>query len=187
MFQHAPAGNTGGALPVTELSLVLPLPPSINHQYATVQGRRVLSRDGRAYKRLVADEIERWLDAQPAPEAAVAVFRRHCLALHITFFFATLLRRDLDGGLKIAQDALCEALGVNDNLVVEIHLHKRVDRRQPRIDIRLTALTTDMASLAVPQGHGDVPAMGLTPRRKHRRHRRRGHSLEELARRYNWD
>src|SRR4030095_13345965 len=32
------------------LTLTLPLPPSINHQYATVQGRRLLSSAGRRFK-----------------------------------------------------------------------------------------------------------------------------------------
>ena len=36
----------------------LPLPPSINQQYATVQGRRVLSRAGREYKEVVARAVE---------------------------------------------------------------------------------------------------------------------------------
>src|SRR5262249_24075445 len=122
-----------------ELRLVLPLPPSINHQYATVQGRRVLSRTGREFKALVAAEMESWLDEHPLFD--VALFQRRYLALTITFYFASVLRRDLDGGLKIAQDALCEALGVNDNLVIEIHLSKRVDRHCPRIEAHLTALT----------------------------------------------
>ena len=43
------------------------------------------------------------------------------------------MRRDLDGGLKITQDALCEALEINDNRVVDIHLVKRIDPLRPRI------------------------------------------------------
>ena len=39
------------------LHLVLPLPPSINHHYATVQGRRVLSSAGRRFKTLVGQEV----------------------------------------------------------------------------------------------------------------------------------
>ncbi len=42
--------------------------------------------------------------------------------MFIDFFFETPQRRDLDGGLKIAQDAICTALEVNDNRVVDIHL-----------------------------------------------------------------
>src|SRR6266581_1305469 len=131
--------------PVGELVLILPLPPSINHQYATVQGRRVLSRVGREFKRLVAEVVEDWLDKHLHID--VALFQRHYLALTIMFYFRSALRRDLDGGLKIAQDALCEALGVNDNLVIEIHLRKRVDRHTPRMEVRLTALTAASVSL----------------------------------------
>ena len=174
----------GEPSPAGELRLVLPLPPSINHQYATVQGRRVLSRSGREFKAFVAEQVESWLDAHPLVD--VALFQRHYLALTITFYFASVLRRDLDGGLKIAQDALCEALGVNDNLVVEIHLSKRVDRHCPRIEVHLTALTGEEMSLEVgSETHGTLPF----PRdgKLKRRRRRKQRSLEELAVRHRWD
>ena len=69
-----------------------------------------------------------------------AAARRGYLALFIDFFFETPLRRDLDGGLKIAQDAICTALEVNDNRVVDIHLVKRIDPLNPRIEIELEVL-----------------------------------------------
>lgn len=59
------------------------------------------------------------------------------LALTIRFYFSSALRRDVDGGLKIAQDALCEGLGVNDNRIVETHLYKYVDKSNPRIEVVL--------------------------------------------------
>ena len=172
--------------PAGELTLVLPLPPSINHQYATVQGRRVLSRSGRAFKALVAEEVEHWLDKHPLFD--VVLFQRHYLALTITFYFVSALRRDLDGGLKIAQDALCEALGINDNLVVEIHLRKRVDRHSPRIEVHLTALAAESVTLeAGGEAHSPPPLsvpLDGTPQRR-RRHKQR--SLEELAARHRWN
>jgi crossover junction endodeoxyribonuclease RusA len=165
---------------------VLPLPPSINHQYATVQGRRVLSRAAREFKALVAEEVESWLDNHPLID--VAVFRRHYLTLTITFYFVSALRRDLDGGLKIAQDALCEALGVNDNLVVEIHLSKRVNRQCPRIEVQLTALATDSVTL---EDQGETrstpPLPGHGNGKPKRRRRRTPRSLEELAARHRWE
>jgi crossover junction endodeoxyribonuclease RusA len=172
--------------PVGELVLTLPLPPSINHQYATVQGRRVLSRAGREFKKLAAAEVEHCLDKHPY--ADVTLFQRHYLALTITFYFRSALRRDLDGGLKIAQDALCEALGVNDNLVIEIHLHKRVDRHSPHIEVRLTALTAEGVRLeerGKAQSTPPLPAQldGGSKRRRRRKQR----SLEELAARHRWD
>ena len=166
-----------------ELRLVLPLPPSVNHQYATVHGRRVLSRSGRAYKALVAAEVEDWQQRHAPAESDLAVFRRHYLGLTITFFFSTALRRDLDGGLKIAQDALCEALGVNDNLVAEIHLHKRVDRLNPRIELSLRTLSAGV----LVQEMGNVFALPTRPvPRPKRRKLRKQRSLEELAARHKW-
>ena len=176
----------GEPSPAGELRLVLPLPPSINHQYATVQGRRVLSRSGREFKAFVAEQVESWLDAHPLFDAAL--FQRHYLALTITFYFASVLRRDLDGGLKIAQDALCEALGVNDNLVIEIHLSKRVDRHCPRIEVHLLALAGENVSLEVGSEADGTPPLSV-PRdgKLKRRRRRKQRSLEELAVRHRWD
>jgi crossover junction endodeoxyribonuclease RusA len=166
-----------------ELRLVLPLPPSVNHQYATVHGRRVLSRSGRAYKALVATALEEWQERYAPSASDVAVFRRHYLGLTITFFFSTALRRDLDGGLKITQDAVCEALGVNDNLVAEIHLHKRVDRLNPRIELSLHTLPVGVLEQDM-DGVCELPPAPVLPRK--RRKRRRQRSLEELAARYKW-
>src|SRR5438128_12667134 len=95
--------------PAGELVLVLPLPPSINHQYATVQGRRVLSRAGREFKRLVVEDVEHWLDNRPHID--VALFQQHRLPLTVLFYFRSALRRVLDGGLKPAEDAQGAAVG----------------------------------------------------------------------------
>ena len=120
-----------------ELSLTLPIPPSINHQYATVNGRRLLSAHGRSYKALVGQEVLITLSRTPFRLAVLEAFRSRELALCIRFFFTSRLRRDVDGGLKIAQDALCQGLGINDNRIVETHLYKHVDKAAPRMEIRL--------------------------------------------------
>ena len=62
------------------------------------------------------------------------------MALFIDFYFETPRRRDLDGGLKITQDAICDALGINDNRVVDVHLVKRIDPLRPRIEVELEAI-----------------------------------------------
>jgi crossover junction endodeoxyribonuclease RusA len=118
----------------------LPLPPSINQQYATVNGRRVLSADSRRYKREVRKAMRRLRAEGTISEALVVALRRGFVALFIDFFFETPGRRDLDGGLKITQDAICEALGVNDNRVVDVHLVKRIDPLRPRIVVELEAI-----------------------------------------------
>jgi crossover junction endodeoxyribonuclease RusA len=119
------------------VSLTLPVPPSINHQYATVNGRRLLSSTGRAYKAQVGQLV--WLALLTSPDRAALLSQLQIasLALSIRFYFTSALRRDVDGGLKIAQDALCEGLGVNDNRIVETHLYKHVDKANPRIEVSL--------------------------------------------------
>ena len=122
------------------LTMTLPVPPSINHQYATVNGRRLLSSRGRAYKAQVGQQVWVVLTQSPSAPAFRDRLRTGPLALSIRFFFATSLRRDLDGGLKIAQDAVCEGLGINDNRITETHLYKHVDKTNPRIEVSLSCL-----------------------------------------------
>jgi crossover junction endodeoxyribonuclease RusA len=133
----APATSAQTATPET-VFLTLPVPPSINHQYATVNGRRLLSSTGRAYKAQVGQLV--WLTLTTHANRAVMLSRlqTESLALSIRFYFTSALRRDVDGGLKIAQDALCEGLGINDNRIVETHLYKHVDKTNPRIEVCLS-------------------------------------------------
>ncbi|MCS6290446.1 MAG: RusA family crossover junction endodeoxyribonuclease [Nitrospira sp.] len=117
------------------IALTLPVPPSVNHQYATANGRRLLSAKGRAFKELVGQQILVALAQSPHRGTLRRTLSQASLSLSIQFFFASALRRDTDGGLKIAQDALCEGLGLNDNRVVETHLYKHQDRDNPRMEI----------------------------------------------------
>ena len=119
------------------IAITLPVPPSINHQYATVNGRRLLSSTGRSYKAQVGQLVWLALTASPHRAALLSHLQSASLALSIRFYFTSALRRDVDGGLKIAQDALCEGLGLNDNRIVETHLYKHVDRANPRIEVLL--------------------------------------------------
>ena len=120
------------------IALTLPVPPSVNHQYATANGRRLLSAKGRAFKELVGQQILVALAQSPHRGTLRRTLSQASLSLSVQFFFASALRRDTDGGLKIAQDALCEGLGLNDNRVVETHLYKHQDRDNPRMEILLS-------------------------------------------------
>ena len=130
----APAQLDGTQL---SIAFTLPIPPSINHQYATVNGRRLLSSTGRSYKAHVGQLVWLKLTAFPHRAALLTHLQSSRLALSIRFYFTSAFRRDVDGGLKIAQDALCEGLGLNDNRIVETHLYKHVDRANPRIEVLL--------------------------------------------------
>jgi crossover junction endodeoxyribonuclease RusA len=122
------------------LFLTLPIPPGINEQYATVKGHRVSTAVARRFKqevkqKLVALEREGTLNDELRHR-----LRQGYLTLLLAFYFETPLKRDLDGGLKIAQDALCEGLGLNDNRVVSIHLLKYIDPLHPHLDVEIEAL-----------------------------------------------
>lgn len=130
--------NLGGdSLSTRKLFVVLPLPPSINHQYATVSGRRVLASKGRHYKTAVAHHLLTMLRQSPHRTEFLEQLETHALSLSLRFHFKTALRRDLDGGLKIAQDAICQAIDLNDNRITEIHLHKDLDSSRPRLECTL--------------------------------------------------
>ena len=122
------------------LALTLPLPPGVNNLYVSVNGRRVLSGEGKRFK---ADVKARLDEMRFCGQLATEVIEKFCagyLSLFIDFYFPTPLKRDLDGGLKITQDAICEALGINDNRVVDIHLVKRIDPSRPRIEVQLETI-----------------------------------------------
>ena len=130
--------DTPPSITPKKLSLILPVPPSINHQYATVNGRRVLSSTGRRYKAGVGQHILAALMRSSESRDLLRNLRTHPLKLSVRFFFTSALRRDLDGGLKIAQDAICNALEINDNRIMEIHLYKAIDATSPRMECRLS-------------------------------------------------
>lgn len=125
---------------IQRVRFTLPLPPSINKQYATVGGKRVLSKAHRRYKKTVRSILRRLRLEGKLPEEMTEALRRGYIGLFIDFYFETPLRRDLDGGLKITQDAICDTLGINDNRVVDIHLVKRIDPSRPRLEVELEAI-----------------------------------------------
>ncbi|MBV9259369.1 MAG: RusA family crossover junction endodeoxyribonuclease [Ktedonobacteraceae bacterium] len=122
------------------LRLTLPLPPGINEQYATVDGHRVSTLVARRFKRQVRDILRTLTQQGVLHDELQNQFRHSYLALFLDFYFTTPLKRDLDGGLKITLDALCEALGLNDNRVVDIHLLKHIDPLHPHLYIELEAI-----------------------------------------------
>jgi crossover junction endodeoxyribonuclease RusA len=122
------------------LRLTLPIPPGINEQYATVGGHRVSTAVARRFKLEVKKKLARLEREGLLSEELRQRLRQGYLSLLLAFYFETPLKRDLDGGLKIAQDALCEGLGLNDNRVVSIHLLKYIDPLHPHLDVELEAL-----------------------------------------------
>ncbi|MCO5176007.1 MAG: RusA family crossover junction endodeoxyribonuclease [Thermomicrobiales bacterium] len=119
------------------LCVTLPLPPSVNNQYVTVGRRRVLSRAAKVFRKDAGVIIDRLLADGAITEAWLDTLRGQPLACDLVFFFETPFKRDLDGGLKISLDALCERLGLDDRYVVSLTLAKQLDPLRPRVEIEL--------------------------------------------------
>ena len=125
---------------IQRVRFTLPLPPGINSQYTQVGKKRVLSKEHVAFKRQVQQRLQRLRVDEVIGEPFIAALKQGWIGLFLDFYFETPLRRDLDGGLKITQDAILEALGINDNRVVDIHLVKRMAPTNPRVEVELEAI-----------------------------------------------
>ena len=139
--EHVSGPNGEGKKLPALLRLTLPLPPSINEQYATVDGRRVSTVAARRFKKQVRDTFKQLERQGLLYNDLRSAFQQSYLALLLDFYFTTPHKRDLDGGLKITQDAICESLGVNDNRVVDIHLTKHIDPLHPHLYIEIEAIS----------------------------------------------
>ena len=114
------------------MTFEMPFPPALNRYYRTVNGRPILSRDGRAYRtNAQAALTEQRVGAVPGK-----------VACHISAHQPDRRRRDLDGMLKACLDAL-ESNGVIDNDADIDHLaitRASVDRSNPRLVITVEAM-----------------------------------------------
>ena len=126
--------------PVT-LRLSLPLPPGVNNQYVTAGKRRVLSKTAKAFKDEVTKLLLNHRERNRITAAQEREIKASYIGVYMTFFFETPLKRDLDGGLKIALDAIASGLGFDDRKVVDIHLSKRIDPLRPRLEVELETIT----------------------------------------------
>jgi crossover junction endodeoxyribonuclease RusA len=125
---------------IRQARFTLPLPPGINSQYTQVGKRRVLSQEHVVFKKQVKQRIHRLRVEGVLSDAFIAALKAGWIGLFLDFYFETPLRRDLDGGLKITQDAILETLAINDNRVVDIHLVKRIAPTNPRVEVELEAI-----------------------------------------------
>ncbi len=123
----------------------LPIPPGINKSYRVV----VVHGHGRIGHTLAAQhylENAPLLLSQAATHDALLVHAirksrfKIPLAVDLRFFFPTLWKRDVDGGVKIVLDAIFGYLQLNDNLVTGMHVTKEVDAERPRVEIEVRCL-----------------------------------------------
>jgi crossover junction endodeoxyribonuclease RusA len=97
------------------IQVSLPWPPSVNRYWRTFQGRMIISAEGRAYRKAVADQVLIQRGAKHYKDK---------LRVTIEAFRPDNRRRDLDNLLKAVLDSLTHA-GVweDDNLIVDLRIY----------------------------------------------------------------
>lgn len=116
------------------LTCTVPVPPSVNNAYATIRGRRVLSKDGRSFK-----DTAGWLVRAAAIEQGWSGGERFVLSLRL--YFRTNQRRDISNTVKIVEDCLAETLGFDDCRVDKLLVIRAgIDRTNPRCEVKLESM-----------------------------------------------
>lgn len=140
------------------LHLSLSLPPSINAQYVVVGKRkRLLSKVANTWKKDATKAMAMMRDKSVISPVEEHAFQNNLLGVYMTFYFETPMRRDLDGGVKIALDTIAEALGFDDRNVVDMHLTKQIDPLYPRVEVDIETIhdwTFDREYVVLPESSG---------------------------------
>ena len=102
-------------------TLILPLPPSINSYFATFQGRRIISKAGRDFKKFTAD----YCLVSRVPKFGSSRLSM-CLSIHPRD------RRinDLSNRIKSLEDALVQAGVMDDDSQIDFLQVKRGEIRK---------------------------------------------------------
>ena len=115
------------------IRFVLPWPPSVNRYWRSVNGRAILSRDGREYRALALAAM-----IQQGVARAGMVGR---LWLSVDAFEPDRRRRDADNLLKAPLDAMAHA-GVfgDDSQVRRMHVEIHDPDGRPRLEVAIDAM-----------------------------------------------
>lgn len=112
------------------IRLTLPYPPGLNHLHAVVRGRKVLSREGRAFKQAV-EAIAMVEGVRPIASGPVVVTVKQ---------YRPRRAGDLDNFFKAPFDALKGVAWGDDKQVRQIHAFQFEDRDNPRIEVTVEPL-----------------------------------------------
>lgn len=116
------------------MRITLPWPPSVNHYWRAVNGRNILSKDGREYRSMVISisHSERWLRFIPSARLGVL----------IVTYQPDNRRRDIDNILKAVLDAMGHAAVYDDDSQIdELSIARGpVDKSNPRVEVEIVSL-----------------------------------------------
>jgi len=122
------------------------LPPGINRTYmpATSEPGLKHTKAAQQFKKDVALLLSQWsVYNQPLIETLKHNKRRRRktpLAVSIDFYLLYLWTRDVDGGIKAVLDETFHYIGLDDRLVVDLHVTKALDKENPRTVVSICCL-----------------------------------------------
>jgi Holliday junction resolvase RusA-like endonuclease len=129
----------------TELLLSLVLdstPPSLNHAYFNNNNKRGPSRTmktgAKAWKEEVATKVKNELQHT---EYDASLHKKKPIRLDVVLALERLYGSDIDGHVKLLQDAVCDGMGLDDRYVVSLRLDKmRAASGKPQTTVRVWRL-----------------------------------------------
>lgn len=102
---------------------------TVNHIYAQSRsGRRFMTKDGKAYKKMVANLAATTHALEPSDKA---------LAVEIDYVFPNRLRRDVTNYEKPLLDSLEGIIYLDDTQIYDCHLKKQIIKGEQYTDIRV--------------------------------------------------
>jgi crossover junction endodeoxyribonuclease RusA len=120
------------------VTVTLPYPPTTNHAYLVARGRKVKTQVARDYAHEVMWRVADEMRVDPDGEWPTKNDR---VAVAIVVTPPDRRRRDLGNVEKLAIDAICAQLGIDDSQIDLLTLVRaEVDRQNPRLVITLEAL-----------------------------------------------
>lgn len=117
------------------LSVTVPLPPTLNHLYPTVRGRRMLSEAGKQYHHEAGWRIKEAATRLPWRTRPGQRYR-----IEIVLYFAD-MRSDISNRIKALEDTAADVLGFNDKAVDVLEVRRgAVDKANPRAELTIGVL-----------------------------------------------
>jgi Holliday junction resolvase RusA-like endonuclease len=117
------------------IRLSLSLPPSLNNAYFNTPKGRALTPEAKAWKNtalLLITNTIRLAGWEVPPKQDVVIIMR--------LYFKSQRQRDVSNCIKLLEDAVAQALGINDKWVVmPLALRAGVDPHDPRVEVTVFA------------------------------------------------
>lgn len=110
-------------------------PTPINRRYGVYRGRMILSEEYRNTKEALGYEIKSQVAATGLTEPLKGM-----LSVTITQYFGNKRKNDIDSGIKILLDSMTGVVYEDDSLVTELHVYKKYEKGNARVDIEITEI-----------------------------------------------